>query len=114
MSFQLSGRQWIITALTVITALIHLFLGTSSVPDMLGYAFIANGIIYLALIIALYFIPGLASQRSVIRWLLIAFAAGTFLLYFVFNWPNVWNPMGIITKLVELVLIVLLFLDRGP
>ncbi|MCZ7668822.1 MAG: hypothetical protein M5U34_17280 [Chloroflexi bacterium] len=28
------------------------------------------------------------------------------------NWPDIWKPMGLIDKAIELVLIVLLWLDR--
>lgn len=38
--------------------------------------------------------------------------AVTIILYFVFNWPDVWGIMGIITRLIELVLIALLLMDR--
>jgi hypothetical protein len=113
MNNSLGGRQYAIIVLTVITAAIHLFLGISSLPDTFGYVFILNGISYLALLIALYFIPQLAPRRALIRWLLLAFAAVTFVLYFVFNWPDIWSPLGIVTKADELVLIVLLFLDRN-
>ncbi|MCZ7668819.1 MAG: hypothetical protein M5U34_17265 [Chloroflexi bacterium] len=47
--------------------------------------FLLNGVGYLALIIALYFIPQLAGQRALIRWALLAFTAVTFVLYFAFN-----------------------------
>ena len=112
MSNRLSGLQYGIVILTVITAAIHLFRGIQTLSAGFGMLFILNGIGYVVLIVALYFIPQLAAQRSLIRWLLLAYTAVTFVLYFVFNWPDIWEPVGIVDKAVELILIVLLFLDR--
>lgn len=110
----LNPKRYGIIALTVITGLIHLFLGIGTIgtDTMFGLIFILNGVGYLALLAGLYFMPQLADQRANIRWALLGFAAVTFVLYFVFNWPNVWGPMGIFTKVVELALIVLLWLDK--
>jgi hypothetical protein len=41
------------------------------------------------------------------------FTAVTFLLYFLFNWPDILSPLGLIDKAVELALLILLWLDRG-
>lgn len=109
MNLSLSTRQWVITGLVVVTALIHL--GISG-----GWAnplFIANGIGYLVLIVCLYFVPQLRSQRSLIRYALLGYTAVTFILYFVFNWPDIWGPVGLLDKAVELALIILLWLDRN-
>jgi len=108
----LSSRHWIIVILTVITAIIHLLLGLGVVGEP-NPLFILNGLGYLVLIVALFFIPQLAAQRNLIRWVLIAYAAVTFVLYFVFNWPNIWGPLGIIDKIIELILIILLWSDRS-
>jgi hypothetical protein len=113
MSKSLSSRQYAIIGLTVITAIIHLILGIRFLPDFLGILFILNGIGYLVLLIGLYFIPKLAPQRNLIHWLLLAFTALTFVLYFVFNWPDVWGLMGLVDKGIELLLIILLLLDRS-
>ena len=75
--------------------------------------FILNAVGYLVLIVALYFIPQLAGQRALIRWVLLGYTAVTFVLYFVFNWPDVWGPAGLFDKAVELVLMILLWLDRN-
>ena len=112
MTKDLGSRQYAIIVLTVITAIIHLLLGFRFLPDTFGILFILNGIGYLVLLIGLYFVPQLAPRRNLIRWLLLAFTAVTFVLYFVFNWPDVWGPMGLVDKGVELVLIILLWLDR--
>ena len=111
MAKRLGPLQYGIIVLTAITALMHLFLGIGSLPDTFGYMFILNSVGYIVLLVALYFIPSLSEQRTIIRWLLIAYTAVTFILYFVFNWPDVWNTLGIIDKIVELVLIILLLIE---
>ena len=108
MTSSLNPRRYAIVALTVITALIHLVLAFNPFNPL----FILNGLGYLVLIVALYFIPQLAAQRALIRWALLGFTAITFVLYFVFNWPDIWGPLGLIDKAVELVLMILLWLDR--
>lgn len=112
MSQSLGTRQYAIIALTIITAAIHLILGFPQLPGFFGIIFLLNAVGYVALVVALYFIPGLAPQRSLIRWALLAYTAVTFILYFVFNWPDIWGPLGLIDKAVELVLIILLWMDR--
>lgn len=112
MSVALDNKQWAVVALAVITALIHLVLGIGSLPDMFGIIFVLNGIGYLALVAALYFLPQFADQRPLIRWALIAFTAITVILYFVFNLPNSITPFGLFDKLVEVALIVLLWMEK--
>ena len=108
-----TSKQLGIIILTILTALIHLFLGVSSLGDgFFGVVFILNGLGYLALLAGLYFLPQLAGQRALIRWALLGFTAVTFILYFAFNWPDVWGVMGLLTKAIELVLIVLLWLEK--
>lgn len=108
MTSALNPKRYAIVALTVITALIHLALGINPLNPL----FLLNGAGYLVLIVALYFIPQLAGQRALIRWVLLAFTAVTFVLYFVFNWPDIGEPVGLLDKAIELVLIILLWLDR--
>jgi hypothetical protein len=110
MNASLNTRRYLIILLAVATGLIHLVLlgFLFGGPQIL---FILNGLGYLALVAALYFIPQLAGSRSLIRWVLIAYAAITLVAYFVMNWPDVWNPLGIITKAIEVGLIVLLLMD---
>lgn len=110
-SVQLGQRQYLIIGLTVVTAIIHLVLGVLNLPNG-GILFVLNGIGYLALVAGLYFVPQLAAQRSLVRWALIGFTAVTVVLYFVFNWPDVWNVMGIVDKLIELALIGLLLMEK--
>ncbi len=104
----LNTRQWLIVALVVVTAIIHLVLARTAGPT-----FVLNGLGYLALGAALYFVPPLAPYRSWIRWALIAFTALTFVLYFVLRPPATWvDALGLITKAIESVIIVLLLRGR--
>ena len=109
-SVELGPLQLGIIALGIATGLIHLFaLGIPSGETL----FILNGLGYLALVAAVYLpLRFLAGYRTLARWLLMGYAALTLVLYFVMNWPDVWNPLGIITKLIELALIILLWVDR--
>lgn len=116
MNVALTRTRYAVIILTVITALIHLFLGIADLTSgaaSFGLIFVLNGLGYLALLAALYFVPQLAGMRSTIRWVLLGFTAVTFVLYFVFNWPNVWGPVGLFDKIVELLLIIALWMDRG-
>lgn len=109
----LTNRQKIITGLAVATGVIHLILALLSRSDALFLVlFLLNGLGYLALIAALYYMPQMAAQRSMLRWVLLGFTAVTFVLYFVFNWTTALNPMGIVDKLIELALMVLLWQDK--
>lgn len=108
---KLGSLQYAIIILTVVTAVIHLVLGVAF--GEVNPLFILNGIGYLVLVVALYFVPQLAAQRSLVRWALILFTAVTFILYFVFNWPDIWGPIGLLDKAIELVLIILLWLDKN-
>lgn len=107
----LSSRQKAIVGLTVATALIHIVLGIMSGGTFL-IIFLLNGLGYLALLAALYFLPQFAAQRSMVRWALLAFTAVTFILYFAFNASNPWNPMGLVDKAIELILIILLWQEK--
>jgi hypothetical protein len=114
MSMRLTSIQWGIVAATAVTALIHLFLGFQFISDVLGVVFILNGLGYLVLVVGLYFVPQLAAQRSLLRWVLLGYTAVTFVLYFVFNGADSFSSLpGLITKVVELALMALLWLDRS-
>jgi hypothetical protein len=82
-------------------------------PLPLPILFLLNGLGYLVLGGSLY-LPALQQYRSTIRWLLIIFAATTFVLYFLLNGFRL-NPIAVVDKIAELTLIVLLFIDsRQP
>ena len=111
MAANLSSRQKAIVGLTIVTALIHIVLGVMSGGSFM-IIFLLNGLGYLALLAGLYFLPQLAGQRSLVRWALLGFTAVTFILYFVFNWPDIWSPMGLVDKVIELILIVFLWQEK--
>lgn len=108
----MNSRRYVIVLLAVVVGLIHLI--------VLGFLFggvqwlpILNGLGYLALIAALYFIPQLAGMRPLIRWALIGYTALTFVLYFIFDSDPLHNVLGLATKAMEVVMIILLFMDRS-
>jgi len=132
--------QIVIIVLVIITALIHLqrgigFLGGGPpggrpaggqagpppgggrggfnilqlIPIPLPYLFLLNGIGYLVLVSAL-FLPQLRQYQPIVRWLLIAFAAATIVMYFAISGFR-FNPIGYLTKAIEVTLIVLLLID---
>lgn len=112
MRAKLNSRRYLIVLLTVVVGLIHLI--------VLGFLFgetqflpILNGLGYLALITALYFIPQLAGVRWLIRWALIGYTLLTFILYFFFDSNPFTNILGLATKAMEVVLIILLLMDRS-
>jgi hypothetical protein len=104
---KITGLQIGIIILTVATALIHLVVAFIYPPVMV--LFILNALGYLALL-AGYFLPQFARYHNVIRWLLIAFTAVTIIGYFAVNGFKM-DPLGLITKAIEVALIVLLWLD---
>ncbi len=107
-----STLRILILILGAITALVHLWLGISSlgVPDATppGMLFVLNGIGYIVLTVAVAF-DLLPKQRSLVHYALIAFAAITIVAYFVSN-RGIGGPMGWITKLDEVALIVVTYL----
>ncbi|MEZ4592521.1 MAG: hypothetical protein R3D55_15460 [Chloroflexota bacterium] len=111
MAANLSSRQKAIAGLTVATALIHIVLGVMAGGSFM-IIFLLNGLGYLALLAGLYFLPQLAGQRSLVRWAFLGFTAVTFILYFAFNWPDIWNPMGLVDKAIELILIIFLWQEK--
>ncbi len=98
-----------ILVLALATAFIHLALAFTS-PTTFKILFTLNGLGYITLTV-LYFLPQLARYHGVVRWLFIVFAAITILGYFALNLGSL-STLGIITKLIEVILIVLLFLDK--
>jgi hypothetical protein len=78
-------------------------------PIPLPMLFLLNGIGYLVLVSALY-LPQLRQYQPIVRWLLIAFAAVTIIMYFAIAGFR-FNPVGYLAKAVEVALIVLLLID---
>jgi hypothetical protein len=95
-----------IFVLTLATALIHLYLGLG-IGNML---FVLNGLGYLGLLAALQLpIPQLERFRNVVRWVLVAYAALTIVLWFLM--APFFSVIGYADKAVEAVLIALLVAD---
>jgi hypothetical protein len=100
---QLSFMQWSIILLTVATAVIHFSL---LFPDVL---FILNGLGYLGLLAALYLpIPQLRNYRRLARWVLLGYTALTVILWVIMGSRIL---IGYVDKVIEIVLIVLLWLE---
>jgi hypothetical protein len=78
-------------------------------PIPLPYLFLLNGIGYLVLVTALY-LPQLRQYQPIVRWLLIIFATVTVIMYFAISGFRI-NPIGYLTKAVEIALIILLLID---
>jgi hypothetical protein len=96
-----------IILLTVATAIIHIFI---AIPETI-WMFYLNGIGYLVLVAALY-LPQFQRQRGWIRWALIAYTAVTIIAWIA---VGARNTVAYIDKLIEVVLVVLLFIEaRQP
>jgi hypothetical protein len=103
-----------IIILTLITAVVHLALAIMDIAgghaSGLSYAFIANGIGYIALLAALFMdVPYFRDHRDVAHWLMIAFAGVTLVGYFVMNGFQ-FGTAAIIAKAAEILLIIATFL----
>ena len=94
-----------ILLLALATALIHIVL---AIPENI-VMFYLNGAGYIALALAL-FLPQFKQYRSLIRYALMAFTLVTILAWVAIGMRT---PVGYITKIIEVVLLVLLWLDRG-
>jgi hypothetical protein len=109
MTRKLGPLQIGIIVLTLATGLIHL------IPLGLTYGnvlFILNGLGYLGLLGAMFLpLDFLDWLRGYARWALLAFTIITIIAYFVVN-PDAWSsPFGLVTKAIEVVLAILLFMD---
>lgn len=106
---KIGTQQIVIIVITLITALVHLALFRAG-----GVIMLLNGLGYLGLLLA-YFVKFdfLPIQRSWIRWAFIAYTAVTFIAYFAtWRMDSFSNPMGLVTKFLELVLIFMLFRQK--
>src|SRR4051812_18377242 len=113
-----STLRIVIIVLTLITAGIHLWLGISGLmkgqSDNLTLPFIANGIGYIVLLLALFApVPYFKDNRDVAHYLLIGFALITLIGFFVVNRSHIMESFGIaaiIAKLDEVLLIIATFM----
>lgn len=103
-STKLGGLNLGIIALTTVTGALHLLIGLG------GYTLLLlNGLGYLGLLGLLYLpIPALTSAKSALRIVLILYTAATFVGYFALHSVAQFDALGILSKVVEAVLIALL------
>ena len=100
----LTRLHWAGIVLALLTGIIHLALGIPAVPSALGISFVFAGIGFFAgigLVLVDY-------RRQLVYLVGIPFIGIQIVLYFVLNWPDVWNPGGIGDKLIQSALIVVL------
>lgn len=115
-STRIGGLDIGIILLTLATAVIHFWMAVKF-PDM-RMIFTLNGIGYLGLLGLLYLpLDVLAPYRNLARWALIAYTAVTIVAFFYVTFSSGWSvwddPIGLATKAIEVVLIVLLFTRRA-
>jgi hypothetical protein len=108
------GLRLGIFLLTLATAVIHLYLALSAIPYYgLNFGvmlFVLNGLGYLGLLAVLQLpIPQLARFRSAARWVLVAYAALTIVLFFLM--APYYTFIGYLDKAIEVALIALLLAD---
>ena len=99
----------VITITTLITALIHLVL-LNIIIGGIDPLFTLNGLGYLVLLAVYLFPPGfLQGQKTLVYIAFISFTVVTILAWFFLG--DLTDPIGIITKIVEAILLVALVLD---
>ncbi len=101
-----------IIILTLITAVIHLVI-LNVFSGHIDPPFLLNGLGYLALLAALYLpLPFLKENRKLVRWVFIGFTILTILAWVAIgdkSWPA--GALGYFTKLDEVALVILLWLE---
>ena len=92
--------RWGVVGLTALSAFIHLGFGLRG--DLL---LLLNGLGYVGLL-GLLVVPlaFLMAQRQWVRWLLLAYTAVTFIGYFALHTPADYSNTGLLTKLIEFIL----------
>jgi hypothetical protein len=106
--------KWLIALLTAATGILHLLVGFNVVggSGATNWILVLNGVGYLVLLWLFWTSSG--SRRGTIRWILLAYTLITLIGYFVLPASGGFqNTIGLIIKAIELLLIILLFLDRG-
>jgi hypothetical protein len=111
---RIGGLQIAIIFLTAATAVVHFTLFTGRLGDVM---FILNGLGYLGLLAALYLqVPIFANRRGLARVLLMVLAAVTIVAWIAMGEKNLAKGyiayIGYTDKIVEIVLIILLWLEN--
>lgn len=103
----------LIALLTAATGILHLLVGFDIVGGFgtTNWMLVLNGVGYLVLLFLYWTATG--SRRGTIRWILLAYALITLIGYFVINGFGFGNTIALVIKGIELLLIILLLLDRG-
>ncbi|GHO62147.1 hypothetical protein KSC_010390 [Ktedonobacter sp. SOSP1-52] len=102
-----------IGALTLLTALAHLYLGMQPDEELWAW-FLLNGLGYLVLLV-LFFLPQLATIHAVVRWTLLGYTLLTFILWFFLGSPSQGelDPFDLTVKAAEAILIIFLLVDSS-
>ena len=105
--------KWLIGLLTAATGILHLLVGFNLIGPGVGteYLLVLNGVGYLVLLWLFWTSNG--SRRGTIRWILLAYTLITLVGYFLLRPDSFGNIIDLIIKAIELLLVILLFLDRG-
>jgi hypothetical protein len=105
--------KWLIALLAAATGILHILVGFNVIPGGTGatnWLLIANGAGFLVLLAL--FLTTSGSTRRTIRWILLAYTLITLIGYFVLG-GGFGNTVALIIKAIELLLAILLLLDRG-
>lgn len=110
-----STLRVVIAILTLITAAVHALVGIGSFqfPDgqAMGILFLLNAVGYVALLIVnMVDVPFFGQRKALAGYLLMGYAALTFVLYFVSNGFSFFGPLPIIAKVDELLLVIVGFI----
>lgn len=107
--------KFLIALLTAATGVLHLLVGFGLIGDgVTNWLLVLNGVGYLVLLVLFWMSSG---NGGTIRWILLAYTLITLIGYFVINAGSNFglnNTIGLIIKAIELLLVTLLFLYRGP
>lgn len=104
-----SMNRLLILLLGLFTAIVHLvILNLGGLKYQLNYFFVLNGLAYLTLLAAFWFkFP--KGQERLVHYAYMAFALVTIIAWVFLGKP--YTPLGYVTKTVEILLIIFLWLD---
>ena len=106
-----SNLRIAIAVLTLATALIHLYLPFRSGQFQPLFGFIANGLGYLVLLgLFLAKPPFVAGREKPLHYVYIGYTVVTIVAYFAISPDRFGDPLGLITKAIEVLLVVALWL----